>query len=122
MSICLVLALVMLLVASASPQLLSSYIGIGPGTFSCRLISNCLRNMTSCADVESAMYSTSAFESEIELCNLLSQAMVDPHIIATYLVLNHRASPSPKEEFYRMSRCDGSFPLKMSECWRAPKR
>jgi len=62
--------------------------------------------MTSCDDVDIAMYSASAVESATEVCNLLLQAMVDPHIIAIYHVLDLRASPFPKKK-----RIQNSFDL-----------
>ena len=78
--------------------------------------------MTSCVDVDSAMYFVSAVESATKLCSLLPQQMVDPHIIATYHVLDLCASPSTKEKSCHMSICGGSFPLNMIECCRVRER
>jgi len=67
---CLVLALVMSLVANAVHPSLSLNIGVGPSIFSPRLVSSCLRNMTSCASANRTIYYTSAAESATKVCNL----------------------------------------------------
>ena len=66
MSMCFVFTTVMVLVASASYHALSSNIGVGPPANSPRLRRSCLRNTTSCADAESAMYFASVVGSANE--------------------------------------------------------
>ena len=122
MSICLVLALVMSLVASASHPSLSSYVGVEIFKSSPRLVSSCRRKTTSCDDAGSAMYSASAVESATELWSLLAHATADPHIMATYPVLDLLASPSPKEEYCHLSRFCGNLRLRVSECLGVPER